>query len=246
MLLPGSEEYHLLYTDEFGDDVGLDEVQLLDPPLEERVPKLCEMLNSSNAYLSYQSALVLTAWGKDIGLNKVTQFIDTEIVSTFEFSPHRITDEDNVYDDLSYAIYLYGLSGGDRDKMLDVFKKILAIYPKYFFESKLKHGLIKTEFVELTFPIEKAIKETLSKGRVYQASQLLPVLAKLNPKKGWEMIPSFTSFSRVEPDPIINVTEALKYCSSKESINLLKQYSSSDSSIIADEAKKSLSYLLMN
>jgi hypothetical protein len=243
MLSPDSEEYRLLYTDEFGDDVGLDEVQLLDPPLEERVPALIKILNSSDQYISYQSVLILTAWGKDIGLEKLEEFIDREEISDLGFSPNRITDEDNVYDELSYAVYLYGLSGGDRDKMLRLFKKLLALYPKYFFESKLKHGLLKNEFIELLPSVENAINETISKGRLYQASQLLPVLAKLDPEKGWLVAQKFTDLSESVPNPAANVAEALKYCSANESQGLLQQYVSSNSPGVAEEARKSLEYL---
>jgi hypothetical protein len=243
MLSPDSEEYRLLYTDEFGDDVGLDEVQLLDPPLEERVPALIKILNSSDQYISYQSVLILTAWGKDIGLEKLEEFIDREEISDLGFSPNRITSEDNVYDELSYAVYLYGLSGGDRDKMLRIFKKLLALYPKYFFESKLKHGLLKNEFIELLPSVENAINETISKGRLYQASQLLPVLAKLDPEKGWLVAQKFTDLSESVSNPAANVAEALKYCSANESQGLLQQYISSNSPGVAEEAWKSLEYL---
>ncbi|WP_282176056.1 hypothetical protein [Vibrio nereis] len=243
MLLPDSEEYRLLYTDEFGDDVGLDEVQLLDPPCEERVPALIEMLDSSDQYLSYQSVLILTAWGNDFGLEKLEELIDREEITNLGCSPNRITDEDNVYDELSYAVHLYGLSGGERDNVLRLFKKILAIYPKHFFESKLKHGLLKNEFVELVPFVENAIRETFAKGRFYQASQLLPVLAKLEPERGWLAVQQFTSLYDLVPDPTANVVEALKYCSKHDSQNLLQQYVSSNSPGVAEEAIKSLKYL---
>ncbi|WP_020408551.1 hypothetical protein [Hahella ganghwensis] len=237
-----SEEYRLLYTDEYGEDVGLDEVQLLDPPLEERVPALSKMLNSSDPYLSYQSTLVLAAWGKDIALDKLEEYINKEDISNKGFSPNRITGEDNVYDELSYAVHLYGLSEGNKERMLKAFKKILAIYPDYYFESKLKLGLLSNDFVELIPFIEKAINNTLSLGKTYQASQLLPVLTKLDPDKGWQTIQQFTNLPASTPNPKANIAEALKYYPSEESLELLNTYTKNQDPAVALEAEQSLKY----
>lgn len=243
MLSPDSEVYRVLYTDEVGDDVGLDEVQLLDPPLEERVPTLSKMLNSTDQYLSYQAVLVLVAWGKDVGLEKLEEIVDKEEINTSGFSPNRITDEDNVYDELSYAVHLYGLSGGNRSNMLKLFTKLLAIYPKYFFESKLKHSLLRNEFAELIPSIEDAISKTLASGKHYQASQLLPALTKLDPEKGWQAMQKFINLPESVPDPAANIAEALKYLSPHKAESLLQQYVSSESPGVAEEARKSLDYL---
>lgn len=179
-----SKEYRLLYTDEFGDDVGLDEVQLLDPPLEDRVPELLGLLDSSDTFVSYQAMLVLSAWGNESGVKFLDSLVDEEKIHESGFESHRITDEDNVYDELAYAIYLYSLSDGDEDKIITILKKLLSIYPKYFFESKLKYVLLKTNYIELADLIENVIQSTLSNQKPYQASQLLPVLARFDAKKG--------------------------------------------------------------
>ncbi|ODC03111.1 hypothetical protein BFW38_05685 [Terasakiispira papahanaumokuakeensis] len=243
MLSPHSEEYKALYTDEFGDVVGLDEVQLLDPPLEERVPLLSKILNSSDHYLSYQATLILTAWGKDIGLENLEKIVNNEEVSNSDFSPNRITNEDNVYDELSYAVHLYGLSGGDRSNMLRIFKKILSIYPKYFFESKLKHSLLKNQFIELIPSVENAIKETLLNKKYYQASQLLPVLTKLDSEKGWQTVQKFIALPKSTPDSAANIAEALKYCTNHEVLTVLQQYALSKNPGVAEEARNSLEYI---
>lgn len=244
MISPDSEEYRLLYTDELGEDVGLDEVQLLDPPPEDRVPLLSKMLESANIYLSYQAALVLTAWGKNIGVARLEQLIDGEKISGFGFSPNRLSSEDNVYDELSYAVHLYGLSGGERSRMLRIFDKLLKIYPKYFFESKLKHSLLKNPFKELVTSVEEALQKTLINGRVYQASQLLPVLAKLDQGKGWSAIRKFDRHEKMVPDPTVNVAEALRYCSpTQEVIYLLTALKADENKVVSSEAEKSLQHM---
>ncbi|MEJ2076365.1 MAG: hypothetical protein P8X79_23235 [Reinekea sp.] len=243
MLSPDSEEYRLLYTDEFGDEVGLDEVQLLDPPLEERVPALTEMLESPDPYLSYQAVLILVAWGKDIGLNKLEELIERTDISSFGFSPNRITGEDNIYDELSYSVHLYGLSEGDKGRMLRVFEKLLALYPNHFFESKLKHALLKNKFSVLLPAIESAINQSFEKGLYYQSSQLLPVLAQLDSDKGWQYVQKFKGLSVSTPDPAANIAEALKFCPTEESQTLLYQYEQSISPGVAEAAKNSLQYL---
>ncbi|CAM3997288.1 hypothetical protein VA7868_01112 [Vibrio aerogenes CECT 7868] len=105
MIPVDSKTYHLLYTDEFGDDVGLDEVQLLDPPLKERIPDLLALLDSPDQFISYQAMLILSAWGNDSGIYFLDSIIDDEKIHESGFELHRITDEDNVYDELAYATY---------------------------------------------------------------------------------------------------------------------------------------------
>lgn len=178
-----SREFFLLYTDENGDEVGLDEVQLIEPPISERIPELVGLLDSNELFISYQAALVLAAWGNKCGLNKIEEFIDMEKSKDYCFEPNRISGDDNFYDDLSYAVYLYGLSGGDREEIVNIIRKILKIYHKYYFDSKLKYVLQKSNFSELTDDIDNAIHCSIISGKYIQASDLFIAFAQLDSHK---------------------------------------------------------------
>jgi hypothetical protein len=54
----------LLYEDAQGEVIGLDEVQLLDPIPEHRIPLLRQLMNGQDKYLAVHAAQVLAAWGK--------------------------------------------------------------------------------------------------------------------------------------------------------------------------------------
>ncbi|CCN45736.1 hypothetical protein MADA3029_830138 [Vibrio nigripulchritudo MADA3029] len=246
MLSPQSREYFLLYMDDLGDEVGFDEVQLIDPPLKERIPELSAMLNGAEPYLSYQATLMLTAWGEDIGLDKVEEIVEKEQLIGFQFSPNRITGEDNIYDELAYAVHLYCLSVGENKKVVEVFRKFLQIYSKYFFESKLKHSLMKHEFPILVPFIDEAIETTALVGKNRQASQLLPVLSKYDAQMGWHRVQKFSSVEPMSPSIVLNIIEALKYCNRDESKALLHTYSLSEDRRISEEAKNSLAYISNN
>lgn len=45
--------YNAMYTDETGEVIGLDEVQLLEPIPTERIPKLTGLLLGDDLYMAY-------------------------------------------------------------------------------------------------------------------------------------------------------------------------------------------------
>lgn len=65
--MPRTEAYQLLYCDDDGDVIGLDEVQLLDPIPADRVPKLRTLLEDSDFFTVYQALKVLVAWQDEAG-----------------------------------------------------------------------------------------------------------------------------------------------------------------------------------
>jgi hypothetical protein len=170
--------YSALYTDETGKEVGLDEVQLLDPIPVERVPKLIALLRNDDMYMAYQCALVLAAWGVKEGVAYLQHLIDSRIDKIVTFEPHRLWGQDNVYDVIAEALGIAVLSGYDKRKVVEIIEQVLRLYGECYFESKLKQVLINLEEPELLPSIKQAMQLALQHERYYQASQLLPVLAK--------------------------------------------------------------------
>ena len=173
------EIYSALYTDEFGEIVGLDEVQLMKTELSSRMPLLIGLLRQEDLYLAYQCGLILAAWGVSDGVDYLEYLVETRIDKTTEFEPHRLWGEDNVYDIIAEALELaVSINGYDRLLVARVFKKILALYGECYFESRLKQALINLNELALLPDIKQAMQLALDHKRYYQASQLLPVLAK--------------------------------------------------------------------
>ncbi|MEG4911886.1 hypothetical protein [Microcoleus sp. B7-D4] len=231
----------LLYTDESGEVVGLDEVQLIDPPLQDRIPKLRQLLQVQDLYIVFQSAILLAAWGDLEGLAKIEEMIDEPVHKMQKLVPHRLYGYDNIYDELSYAVYLFGFSGQKSEDTKRLFSKLLKLYGDIEFESKLKFSLLRCEFFDLASEVEEAIKRSLSLERYYLASQMLPVLAKWNPEVAWSMVDKFICESnRQTPNPLANVAEALGYINNPSSRSLLKKLLEHPEVSVTEEAERSL------
>ncbi len=244
MLIPqrGSKTFDVLYSGDDGEEIGLDEVQLLDDPSSERIDELENLLVDESAFIRFQATLVLTAWGHEGGMRSAEHMIAQGGADGDNLSPNRLNGQDNRFDDLAEAIHLYILAGGDQGRALDAFQALLKIYPAVFFESKFKRALLKHATVDMRVPVTQAILQCLEAGKAYQASQLLPVYAKLDPKRCWSMLLRFTALPKQTPDPAVNVAEALRYIPGVESTQMLTAYLSHDGPGVASQAQESLSF----
>ena len=239
-IAPGSKIFNLLYADEHGEEVGLSEVQMLEPIPEDRLRDTEALLRHDDLFVCFQAALVLTAWGKDSGLGAIETFIRQEGRDGQNLSPHRIHGQDNRFDDMADAIRVYVMSEGDRPHAVEALRGLLKLYPRHFFESSLKWTLKGFTADNLGGDIRHAIEECRANGRPYQASQLLPVLAKADPEACWQLLPLFANEPAQVPDPAVNVAEALAYLDKPESIEMLKRYLTSTSPGVAETARESL------
>ena len=239
------ETWHLLYENEEGKVIGLDRVQKLKPVPTDRFAPARVLLHSSDLYLVYQAALVLTAWGDPAGLLQIEAMVDARVDRQMEFAPHRIYDYDNVYDEMAKAVYLYGLSSDAHlEDRLRVFRKLLALYGPCQFESNLKRALLKMNFAEVLVPeMQDALQRAQKLGHTYLASQMLPPLARW---EGEAVRPELDRFSgppsraELAPDPRSNVAEALGYLPGLESRRQLEQMAQSPDRPIYEEARASL------
>jgi hypothetical protein len=234
----------LLYEDEAGNTINLDEVQLLDPIPSQRVGLLRALLNSKDLYVAYQSALILVAWGDEKGFETIESFIDNKIHMTLEISPHRLYGYDNVYDEVAWALYL-SIEDDENPTgyVLNLVKKILNLYGPCDFEGSLKLCLLDINCSQLLPDIYKALRRALDFNKEYLASQLLPILAKWNHAKRWELINSFLTLKKQTPDPAHNIAEALGYINTIESKKVLTDLSKYPEATVVEEARKSLDVL---
>ena len=205
------EIYNTLYKyiDEEGNErEDLREVQLLDDFSNERIKKLIDLLHNSDKYISYHAMLILIAWGEDEGFKKLDEFINQKIDLKEEFEPHRIYGEDNVYDVISDALYISTYNTNDEDKIYPYIKTMLGMYGDKFFESRLKSILLKLKKTHILLPaIKKAIDLSLQKERYYQASQLLPIIAKHEKHKLKEYINMFKPYVQFDKRIEYNLEE---------------------------------------
>jgi hypothetical protein len=197
-------------------------------------------LGSDDLELVYRAALVLTAWGDDQGLDAIEHLIDSRIDAFGINVPHRIYGYNNVYDELAYAVYLFGHCQRRVTDQKRIFSKLLNLYGPYDYESKLKHALLKTDFRGLLADVEQASQRAMTFGKFYLASQLLPVIAKWNAGIAWRLFPLFLEMPIQTPNPAVNVAEALEYIDSDEARSQLRQLCHHPDPVVAGEASRVL------
>jgi len=175
----------LLYVDESGEISTLFDVQLMEDIPRDRIPKLIKLLKSKDKYISYQAMLLLIAWGIEEGYNQLDFFIENELDTIYEYEPHRIWGADNVYDYISESLEISTYNTKETQKIISYLNRFLSFYNEKFFDSKLKEVLLKIEHKlnqeskkVISANIIRAIDNTIKSEKYFQASQLLPVLAK--------------------------------------------------------------------
>ena len=242
MAVPSRQEIEAaLYADESGETIGLDEVQILDNPSAGRISTLEAALSNEDIDLHYRAAFVLASWGNGRGLDAIERLVDAQVDRRGVNVPHRIYGYNNVYDEIAYALSLFGCSSiGRPDDQKRIYAKLLGLYGPHEFESRLKGALLASEFRELLPDVEQALHRALKLGKRYLASQLLPVVAKWDSSTAWQLISSFQSVAIETPNPTVNVAEALRYINSDEARRMLRQLCQHADTVVAEEARESL------
>ncbi|RXM52995.1 MULTISPECIES: hypothetical protein [unclassified Chryseobacterium] len=166
--------YH--YDEEGNEGYDLNEVQLLGKIDLDRVEKLKLLLCNDDQYIAYQAMLILLAWAIPEGFKQLDRFISEKWDEKESFEPHRLHNEDNVYDVITNALYISTLNGKTEQELYRYIEYFLKIYGDQFFESNLKDFLLKKNCRPLLKEIEEASQRALRNKRYYQASQLFPVL----------------------------------------------------------------------
>jgi hemerythrin superfamily protein len=201
--------HELLYHyNEEGHD--LNEVQLLEKIDSERVEKLKLLLHNDDQYIAYQAMLILLAWSIPEGFELLDRFITEKWDEKTNFEPHRIYNEDNVYDVITNALDISTLNGKNEQELYPYIKQFLNIYGDNFFESNLKNFLLKKNCRPLLKEIEQAIESALKNKRYYQASQLFPVIVHYDKSTFHTYLDIFSDLISLDNRIAENIEEAKK------------------------------------
>lgn len=240
-----SETYHLLYQGADGDVIGLDEVQLLDPPPVDRIPRLISLLCDPADWIAYQAGLILSAWGESEGVKFLIRVVEKWPDTGRDFSPQRLHCYDNALDEIAYAAHLFRLSGGDPDLSAGLFRLLLGLYGPVEYESKLKYALLRWDGLELVADVLAAIQRAEHLNKHYLASQLLPPLARWLGASAMPVMEPFTQ-KKDDPDPKVNVAEALLFVSPELALPILSTLANDRDNVVSAQAQSSLKLLRLD
>lgn len=235
--------YHLLYEDRDGSVIGVDEMQLLEEPIAERVPALRELLGSDDGYVAFQAAQILAAWGDADGIAYFERLVADWPAEGPGYYAHRIHDYDNTADLVAEAVHVYLLSGGDQGRVTRLFGALLGLYGPLQFESRLKDALLRRGDPALADAVRQAVLRAANLGRPYLASQLLPVLARWRGDEALPLLDRFAAAADDRPSPRLNVAEALRYLPPADARPRLERLAADPDAVVAATARESLSAL---
>jgi hypothetical protein len=200
------------YKDDDGEEgYDLFNVQTSDDKDKNRIEILKGILNNEDKYIAYQSMLILLSWGVKEGVDKLNVFIEEKWYEKLEFEPHRIYNEDNVFDVIADALDIAWYNSTDRAWVIEKIKILLSFYGTMFFEGKLKNVLLKRDELAkgLLIEIKSALESSLLNKRYYQASQLLSVINKYDKNYVHSIIPEFEKLSQIDNRINFNLEELL-------------------------------------
>ncbi|MGN7863249.1 hypothetical protein [Chryseobacterium sp. 22458] len=200
--------YH--YNEEGNEGYDLKEVQLLENIDPDRVEQLKLLLHNDDPYIAYQVMLILLAWAIPEGFEQLDRFISEKWDEKENFEPHRLHNEDNVYDVITNALYIATFNGKTEQELYPYIKHFLNIYGDKFFESNLKDFLLKKNCRPLLKETEQAIQAALENKRYYQASQLFPVIVHYDKDSFNKYKDIFSPLINEDSRIVYNIEEAEK------------------------------------
>jgi hypothetical protein len=242
------EIYNALYSDEYGDIVGLDEVMTLDHPIQDRIVLLESLLNNEDLYVAYQSASILTAWGNNHGVDFLIQLIEKNVSSEINLAPNRFNNFDDIYDQIGSTVRLYELTEGNSEKVIKCYRLLLDKFPFNQFRGHFCDSLTNSDLSAfLHDELIESHELTYSRGYRFQASLLLPCIMKNFPEEGANLIDTYylRSWDINQPEMEF-VAESLGIGNATKFIPILEKLVSSKNQLTAEKAQRSLTILRSN
>lgn len=245
MIDPDSTTYRLLYCNQEGELVGLDEVQYLDPYPAERVQPLRALL-TGDPFVRYQASLVLAAWADPVGLDAIAAEIEAEVVHEHKLAPHRISDVDTVYDEYARALWVGLAEEGtpEQETIGSLALALLAIYEHHYFRTGMRLLAEWLNRPDEVSHIAAALQRAVANHQIAKASELLPAVAMNDPAQAWRLLNLFRTDSGVLPEAQANVCDALAHIRTPESRDLVTSLADSDVPGVRQAASEALQKLL--
>jgi len=186
------ENQNLLYADETGELVGVVEVQLMDEVPKERIEPLHGLLSSGDTTEQFHALLVLLGWGDELALQRIERVLNQDGNPFAGVDFHRLYDTDLTYDRIADALSIgFKHNGLPKDRVLSLAKQLLDLSSEVFFQNGLEMLLTAIGDQSLTDPTEDAVRRLVGDNQMTKASDLLPALATLDPKRAWAAIDHF-------------------------------------------------------
>jgi hypothetical protein len=175
----------LFCTDESGDYIDVLELRMAEP-IYDRVKRLKLLLSSDDYSARLDSAILLTSWGIEDGVDYLEDFLDRDATKEEGKYLCRNNRDDCTYDIIGESLVLFTEKSLEiPNKAIAPLRKILHLFGEKCFAdsgtvSFLKHADISTHLVK---DFEKVIKSCLESGNAFEASEFLPLYAKWGGEK---------------------------------------------------------------
>ncbi len=230
MVTPDSETYRLLYCDDDGRPIGLDEVQYLEPPQPRRNAALRALLTDEDPTARFHSMLILVSWADSLGLDAAKRYLLSDGNSDDYSSPHRLHGRDLSYDELAEALAkAVSLNGASGPEINELARLLLEVFSTEFFEHGLVRLLTAMADPALADQILEAIRAAQGQGRVREASNLLEGLAASQPDQALEAFGLFTTNGGFLPEAEPGIAHALGWINTPAALEQLLRMSQSGS-----------------
>jgi hypothetical protein len=191
-----TELENLFYTDENGNYMDVLELRMVEP-IHDRIKKLKLLLSSDNSYVRLDSAILLTSWGIEDGVDYLENLLDRDATEEEGKYLCRNNRDDCTYDVIGESLVLFsGNSPEISSKAIAPLRKILHLFGKKCFTdngtvSFLEYADISTYLVE---DFEQVIKSCIESGNTFEASKFFPLYAKWG---GEKVIDSTIEYARL-------------------------------------------------
>jgi len=233
----------LLYADESGEIVGVDEVQLLDEVPADRIPALRALLCGDDLGTRFGSLLLLAAWGDSDGLASAEQFLSSTGNEFDGLNPHRLHDQDRTYDLIADALSLaVRVRGMDPAQVTPHAERLLDMATSQFFEHGLQRLVTAIADPALGAETDAVVRRLARDGRHREASDLLPAVAATDPVAASEALNLFRTDTGFMDESVTGVATTLGRIRSEAAISELESLQQSEQPGAATAAKFALDF----
>jgi hypothetical protein len=173
-----------LYTDEDGNEVDVLDLRMMEP-IYDRIQKLKILLHNNNTSQRLDSAVLLTAWGIEEGVDYLENFLDRDAIEKEGKYLCRNNKDDCTYDVIGESLVTFTTNNPRESKRVIVpLEKTLSFFGKRSFDNGISSFLIHADIsVCLVDNFEKNINSCIEINKICEASEFLVLYAKWGGEK---------------------------------------------------------------